>query len=54
MFFNPDQLYDMDIDPHEVVNYSENPKYADILADMKGRTKRWLNTFDHPYAEFTT
>ena len=53
MFFNPDQLYDMDIDPHEVVNYSTLPEYTGILDDMKGRTKRWLRTFDNPFGEFT-
>ena len=53
MFYNPDQLYDMNIDPHEVVDYSTLPEYADVLDDMKGRTRRWLQTFDHPFGEFT-
>ena len=53
MFFNPDQLYDMSIDPHEVVNYSTLPEYADVLDDMKDRTGRWLRTFDNPFGEFT-
>lgn len=53
-FYYPDQLYDMDIDPHEVVNYSTLPEYADVLADMKGRTRRWLRTFDNPFGEFTS
>ena len=53
-FFYPDQLYDMDIDPHEVVNFSMAPKYADVLAEMKDRTKRWLRTFDSPFGEFTS
>ncbi len=53
MFYNPDQLYDMNIDPHEVVNYSTLPEYAGVLDDMKNRTGRWLRTFDNPFGEFT-
>ena len=53
MFYNPDQLYDMNIDPHEVVNYSTLPEYAGVLDDMKDRTGRWLRTFDNPFGEFT-
>ena len=52
-FHYPDQLYDLDIDPHEVVNYSTQPEYSNVLEDMKGRTKRWLRTFDNPFGEFT-
>ncbi|MFC1607279.1 sulfatase [Candidatus Latescibacterota bacterium] len=53
MFFNPDQLYDMNVDPHETVDLSGRPEYANVLSDMKDRTGRWLRTFDNPFGEFT-
>lgn len=53
-FFEPDQLYDLSVDSDEIVNLSNTQKYSGILGDMKGRMSRWLKTFDHPYAEFTS
>jgi hypothetical protein len=51
-FFYPDQLYDLTVDPDELVTLSENPERADVLKDMKDRMRRWLATFDHPFGEF--
>jgi len=53
-FLEEDQLYNMNTDRDEVVNQSLNPEFAGVLDDMKERTKVWLNTFDYPYAEFTS
>ncbi len=52
-FLEPDQLYDLPNDPHEVVNFSHTPEFAPVLDDMKGRLGGWLRTFDYPFAEFT-
>jgi arylsulfatase A-like enzyme len=52
-FFEPDQLYDLDVDTDEIVNLSNKQRYSIVLEDMKGRLGRWLRTFDNPYAEFT-
>jgi len=51
-FYYPDQLYDLKADPEEVVNLSGKAEYSDVLDDMKGRMRRWLRTFDHPFGEF--
>lgn len=52
-FWEPDQLYDLHVDPKEVINLAYEPEYADILVDMKSRLKRWLTTFgNHPFGEF--
>jgi len=52
-FWEPDQLYDLKVDPHEVINLSYEPEYRKILNDMKIRLKTWLATFgDHPFGEF--
>jgi arylsulfatase A-like enzyme len=52
-FFYPDQLYDLSVDRDELVNLSEKKEHAATLNDMKGRMRRWLRTFDHPFGEFT-
>ena len=52
-FWEADQLYDLDVDPNEVVNLAYDPDCADVLNDMKGRMKDWLATFgNHPFGEF--
>ncbi len=49
-YFDPDQLFDSESDPDESHNLAGDPAYADILADMKRRLQRYLNTFEHPYS----
>ena len=52
-FWDPDQLYDLHVDSTETTNLAYDPLYADTLADMKGRLRRWLKTFgNHPFGEF--
>ena len=52
-FWDPDQLYDLNVDNDEVVNLAYDPAYADVLNDMKTRLKEWLATFgNHPFGEF--
>ncbi len=48
-YFDPDQLYDLENDPHEQHNLAEDPAYADVLADMKARLQRYLDIFEHPF-----
>ncbi len=48
-YFEPDQLFDSETDPDEIHNLAGDPAYADVLADMKRRLQRHLNTFEHPY-----
>jgi arylsulfatase A-like enzyme len=48
-YFDPDQLYDLEADPMEQHNLAEDPDYADVLADMKARLQRYLDTFEHPF-----
>lgn len=51
-FEDPDQLYDLENDPHETKNLAADPRYAPILADMKQRLAQWLATFERPFGEF--
>lgn len=52
-FYYPDQLYDLSIDSEEITNLAGNQKFDGVLDDMKQRLKGWLNTFNHPFGEFT-
>jgi arylsulfatase A-like enzyme len=48
-YFEQDQLYDLEKDPYEQNNLAKDANYQDILADMKKRMQKYLNTFQHPY-----
>lgn len=38
----PEQLYDLDKDPHETVNLVNDAAYASTLNDMRGRLNAWM------------
>ncbi|MCY3778776.1 MAG: sulfatase [Chloroflexi bacterium] len=44
----PEQLYDTLLDPIERDNLTDDPEYADILADMRERLDRWMRETDDP------
>ena len=35
--FDYDELYDLEADPHEMVNLARDPRYADLCRDMAAR-----------------
>lgn len=37
-----EELYDIRNDPHEINNLSDDPAYADTLADLRGRLNSWM------------
>lgn len=44
-FFEPkpvEQLFDCDADPHQVKNLADDPKYAEVLADLRSRLQSKL------------
>ncbi|KAG1651733.1 NAD/NADP-dependent betaine aldehyde dehydrogenase [Nymphon striatum] len=45
---DPDQLFDMETDPHELNNLASNPAYSQVAAEFRAQaTKRWnLEQFD--------
>ena len=53
-YYDLDQLYDLESDPDEKRNLAGNPKYAEVLAELKARLKEWLATFPRPFGEFRT
>jgi N-sulfoglucosamine sulfohydrolase len=36
-----EELYDLENDPHEMKNVAGDPKYADVLKDLRARLKDW-------------
>jgi len=44
-FWNPksaEELYDVEEDPWEINNLANDPKYADVLARMRGALREWM------------
>ncbi|MCK5206647.1 MAG: sulfatase-like hydrolase/transferase, partial [Cyclobacteriaceae bacterium] len=39
----PEELYDVTVDPWEVNNLADDPKYADVLERMRGEKERWMS-----------
>ncbi|MDP6354391.1 MAG: sulfatase [Planctomycetota bacterium] len=44
----PARLYDLNEDPLELNNLSEDPDYADVLEDLNGRLWKWLQQVEDP------
>lgn len=45
------ELYDLESDPYEWNNLSENPKYARELKRMKKALKKWQEKYNDPFAD---
>jgi N-sulfoglucosamine sulfohydrolase len=43
-----EQLYDLLFDPNEADNLLDDPGYADVLADLRGRLQTWMSDTDDP------
>ena len=50
-YFDPDQLYDLEKDPGEKTNLAGNPKYEELLAELKRELVRYLNELPGPFGE---
>lgn len=37
-----EELYDTDVDPHEMANLAEDPAYADVLSKMRSAHQAWV------------
>lgn len=50
-----EELYDLEADPDEQVNLAEDPAYAEVLEEMRGRLAAWQEETDDPFlgAPFT-
>jgi N-sulfoglucosamine sulfohydrolase len=44
-----EELYDLDKDPDELKNVAADAKYADVLADLRGRLKAWQEKTKDPW-----
>lgn len=48
-YFDPDQLYDIESDPHEQNNLVNDPAYESVLLDMKGVLRDYVESLPHPF-----
>ena len=49
--FNPhaiDELYDLQVDPHELVNLAVDPGYASLKDDLESRLQQWMRKTEDP------
>jgi len=44
-YYDPDQLYNLKTDPGELHNLAYDPKYKDILIDLKNEIKKYVKSF---------
>ena len=44
-----EELYDLDKDPDELKNVATDARYADVLADLRGRLKAWQEKTKDPW-----
>ena len=48
-YWDPDQLYDLSADPHEIHNVYSDPSYADQVRELRDELRNILETFRHPF-----
>jgi arylsulfatase A-like enzyme len=51
-YWDVDQLYDVENDPLEQKNLASDPKYAEILKELKLKHTEFAKKFPRPYGEF--
>lgn len=42
----PEELYDVQADPHQVVNLADDPARAEVLRTMRAAVERWMDDID--------
>jgi len=52
-YFDQDQLYDLDTDPHEQHNLADDPAHADRLKQLREQLRGYCDALPHEFAEFT-
>ena len=52
VYYDPDQLFDLENDPGETKNLATNPKYKPVLDQMKAELKKHLARTPGTFAEF--
>jgi N-sulfoglucosamine sulfohydrolase len=48
-FRTPEELYDIQIDPKEVLNLAKDPSYAKILTEMRAALEEWQRRTEDPW-----
>ncbi|NND09158.1 MAG: sulfatase-like hydrolase/transferase [Saprospiraceae bacterium] len=50
-YFDPDQLYDLEEDPNEMVNLANDPEYQEVLTGMKKEMQSYLKDLPGTFGE---
>ena len=45
----PEELFDLQADPHEVVNVVKDPQYAEVLLELSGKVEVWQKETEDPW-----
>ncbi len=45
------ELYDLDVDPNEFINLSNNPDYSEILEELKSSLSNWQKSTNDPFMD---
>ncbi len=48
-YYDPDQLYNLKTDPGELHNLAKNPKYKDVLEDMKNELRKYIKELPYGF-----
>ncbi len=48
-YYDADQLYDLEADPGELHNLAKDPKYKDVLEDMKKEMRKYINELPYGF-----
>ena len=43
------ELYDLESDPHEIVNLADDPQYKDLLAELQSKLRAWQEETKDPW-----
>ncbi|MFP4379932.1 MAG: sulfatase [Candidatus Sumerlaeia bacterium] len=49
-YFEPDQLYDLSMDPNEQRNLAQDPRHAAIFQDMQRELEKKIKSIGHPFS----
>jgi hypothetical protein len=50
-YYEAEQLYEIEQDRGETMNLAGHPAYAEVLAEMKGRLRKYIELLPHPFPE---
>ncbi len=47
-----DELYDLQVDPHELTNLASDPEFAEMKQELEGKLDQWMEAHNDPFYSF--